>query len=236
MILPKMPEDWEKVLLPYLPKNYFEKMETKIQQALEAHQIIYPPAFQVFRAFELTPFEKVKVLLMGQDPYHGPREACGLSFSVEEGVKAPPSLRNILKELHSDLGYKAPSSDLSGWAKEGVLLLNRALTVQKDQPLSCQDWGWDYLSKAVIQALMDRNKPLVFLALGQKSYALLEPHRNQFKKGQTLVVTKHPSPFSAHSGFFGSKIFSTVNHALAESGVEPVDFTAFPATCLSNFI
>ena len=185
---------------------------------------IYPPASQIFRAFELTPFDRVKIVILGQDPYHGPGQAHGLSFSVAQGVPVPPSLRNIYSELESDLGIAHPGhGNLEGWARQGVLLLNSCLTVEDGRAGSHQGKGWEPFTDAVITALNRERDHLVFILWGRKAQdkgAVIDRERH-------LVLTSvHPSPLSASNGFFGSQPFSAANAYLESHGMTPVDWQA----------
>ena len=179
------------------------------------------------KALELTPLEKVKVVILGQDPYHGPGQAMGLSFSVPEGVKLPPSLRNIYKELAADLGVDAPASgDLTGWARQGVLLLNNTLTVEQGQAGSHAGRGWDAITDACVAAVAARDVPSVFILWGSHAQAKAKRIAG-LKTGPHLVVeSPHPSPLSAHRGFFGSKPFSRANDFLTQHGRGKVDWAA----------
>jgi uracil-DNA glycosylase len=184
---------------------------------------IYPPPDQVFEALEKTPMNKVKVVLIGQDPYHGPGEAHGLSFSVPDGVKIPPSLRNILKELEAESGQPAPTSgNLEKWAERGVLLLNAALTVEKDKPASHSKKGWETITNAVLRAIDAQDQSVVFLTLGKHAQKLAE-FVDTAK--HTVVKRSHPSPFSARRDFLGTAPFSEVNRALEASGRGTVDWS-----------
>lgn len=186
------------------------------------NNIIYPPKDFVFEALKRTPYENVKVVIIGQDPYHGEGEAHGLSFSVQKGIKLPPSLKNIYQELYDDLGITpAPSGDLSKWADEGVLMLNSVLTVIKDQPASHRKLGWQRLTDYIIRVLNEKEDPIVFILLG--NYA--KEKQQYITNPKHLVLTSaHPSPFSARYGFFGSKPFSKANNYLKSKGITPIDW------------
>lgn len=188
-------------------------------------QAVYPRASDWFRAFWLTPFHNVRVVILGQDPYHGEGQAHGLSFSVPEGVPLPPSLRNIIKELESDLGCKwSGSGDLTHWARQGVLLLNSVLTVRKGEPASHQGQGWERFTDEVIGRLSSRRTGLVFIlwgAFAQKKRGLIDGRRH------LIIESVHPSPLSAHRGFFGSHPFSRANLYLTETGSQPIDWVSF---------
>ncbi len=183
---------------------------------------IYPPKNVAFKALHLTPFEKTKVVILGQDPYHGEGQANGLAFSVNKGIKLPPSLRNIFKELQSDLGYPIPSSgDLTAWAKQGVLLLNSVLTVKKDSPASHRNLGWQLYTDSVISQLSSKKENLVFILWGkyaQEKVSLIDESKHM------VIQSPHPSPFSANRGFFGSKPFSKTNTYLKSKGISEIDW------------
>lgn len=215
------PSDWEKACQFFFQKNCLESIDEKITQL---NGVVYPQKSFVFKAFELTPFETVKVVIMGQDPYHGEGEACGLCFAVPEGVKIPPSLKNLIKELKDDLGQKLRSSDLNFWAKQGVLLLNRTLTVEKDRPLSHKLVGWDGFTSAVINALIASSKKIVFVAFGKESYNFLSSFAFKMSSSQVILNFAHPSPLSAYRGFFQSKPFSQINEKLVSLGHNPIVF------------
>jgi uracil-DNA glycosylase len=216
----QLPDGWKTVLSGELKKPYFQSLKQFVDAERSAHTV-FPPEGDVFNAFKLTPFEKVKVLLLGQDPYHDDGQAHGLCFSVKPGVKRPPSLVNIFKELHNDLGCKIPNNGyLVPWAEQGVMLLNAVLTVRAHQANSHKDRGWETFTDAVIRALNDRPQPLVFLLWGayaQKKNKLIDTNRHR------IVTAAHPSPLSAKK-FFGSKPFSAVNKALEELGETAIDW------------
>lgn len=218
-----LPADWREVLAPELDKPYFAKLEAFIAAEREAHEV-FPPADEVFAALAHTPFAQVRVLILGQDPYHDNDQAHGLCFSVREGVKIPPSLRNIYKELDADLGLSAPDHGfLEPWARRGVLMLNTVLTVRAHKANSHRKKGWETLTDAIIEALAGREQPLVFMLWGkpaQKKIKLIERHGDHHE----ILTAAHPSPLSAKNGFFGSKPFSTANAALARFGHEPIDW------------
>ncbi len=216
----QLPASWKAVLSGELKKPYFQHLKQFVDAERSAHTV-YPPQGDVFSAFQLTPFDAVKVLLLGQDPYHDDGQAHGLCFSVKPGVKRPPSLVNIFKELHNDLGCKVPNNGyLVPWAEQGVMLLNAVLTVRAHQPTSHKDHGWETFTDAVIRALNDQPKPVVFLLWGayaQKKIKLIDTDHHR------IVIGAHPSPLSAKK-FFGSKPFSAVNKALEELGETPIDW------------
>ena len=228
--LPHLAIDWLKLIQPRLSNDFFLKMD----QALTCcEKIIYPSSEDVFRAFSITRVEEVKVVLLGQDPYHGPGEACGLAFGVKDSMKWPPSLKNLAKELESDLGEFLDSSQLVSWAKQGVLLLNRTLTVFKDEPLSHKDMGWDAFLEAVLKSLIDLQKPLIFISLGKESEKLFNAYKDLAHHKIKFLHYIHPSPLSAHRGFFGSKMFSNINQALIELGLKPIKFGSNAQMCFS---
>ncbi len=213
---------WQKVLQEDLNAPYFAEIEKFLEQEKIAEQIIYPPAPLIFNAFNLTPFDKVKVVILGQDPYHGPKQAHGLCFSVQHGIKPPPSLVNIYKELHSDLGLPIPAhGNLEAWSKQGVLLLNAILTVRDGEPASHSQIGWGRFTDAVITTLSKERSGLVFLLWGKFAIdkaALIDGSKHH------ILAAPHPSPFSAYKGFLGCKHFSKTNKILIENGLEPINW------------
>ena len=216
-----LPSDWAEVLREALEAPSFAELERFVEE--ERRQFtVYPSEADLFSAFRLTPYERVRVLVLGQDPYHGPGQAHGLAFSVQPGVPSPPSLVNIFKELRSDLGLPPPhSGSLVPWAKQGVLLLNAVLTVRASQPNSHAGQGWEELTDAVIRAVSAKREPVVFLLWGnyaRKKKKLIDAQRHE------LIESAHPSPLSAASGFFGSRPFSRVNEALRARGQRPIDW------------
>jgi uracil-DNA glycosylase len=220
-INPKIEESWKNVLNSEFQSDYFATLKTFLQ-AEKQNYILYPPGSLIFSAFNHTPFEKVKVVILGQDPYHGPNQAHGLCFSVPFGVEAPPSLKNIFKELHEDIGMAIPShGNLEKWADQGVLLLNATLTVRANQAGSHQKMGWEVFTDRVISELSKQRQGIVFLLWG-----------NYAKAKETLIDTSkhyvlksaHPSPLSAYNGFFGCKHFSKTNDILKKQGLSPIDW------------
>lgn len=213
---------WKEALSEEFEKPYFKELTSFVRKEyLEGK--VYPQPKDLFRAFDLCPFDQVKVVILGQDPYHGLNQANGLSFAVHAGVRNPPSLQNIFKELESDLGQPLvhTDGDLSRWAKQGVLLLNATLTVRAGQAGSHQGQGWEEFTDAAIKALSEKREHLVFILWG--NYARTKgAHIDRSK--HCVIESPHPSPFSAHNGFFGSKPFSKANAYLEEHGVEPVDW------------
>ena len=203
-----------------MKKDYYKKLGIFVKDEYNK-KIIYPEYKNIFNALRYTDYDKVKVVILGQDPYHGEGEAHGLSFSVREGVKMPPSLLNIFKELDSDLGIKRTKTDLTDWAEEGVLLLNSIMTVVKDSPLSHKDKGWEIFTDRLIELLGEREEPLVFIFWG--SYARSKKVLIKNKK-HLIIESVHPSPLSSHRGFFGSKPFSKTNEFLSKNNIEPINW------------
>ena len=222
MLADRLPEDWKKELRAALASPSFLALEGFIEEERKS-ATVFPSEEDLFSAFRLTPYADVKVLLLGQDPYHGPGQAHGLAFSVQPGVTPPPSLVNIFKELESDVKVPRPKDgSLIPWAKRGVLLLNAVLTVRQAQPNSHAGHGWEDFTDAVIRAVSAKQDPVVFLLWGryaQKKKKLIDAKRHMVLEGT------HPSPLSASSGFFGSRPFSKVNEALETKGRPPVDWT-----------
>lgn len=212
---------WQEVLEEEFAKEYYLNLRDFLKQEY-SQQTIYPDMYHIYSALELTPYEEVKVVILGQDPYHGPNQAHGLSFSVQPGVKTPPSLMNIYKELQADLGY-APVSHgfLESWAKQGVLLLNTVLTVRNGQAYSHRGQGWENLTDAIIKKLNERDKPIVFILWGkpaQEKIKMIDTNKH------IIIKSPHPSPLAAHRGFFGSKPFSKTNLALEQLGEAPINW------------
>lgn len=218
----KIEPSWKKVLESQFDKEYFLRLVEFVRSEYQTGTV-YPPAKFIFRAFELTPFDKVKVVILGQDPYHGRGQANGLCFAVNKGVRLPPSVQNIYKEITTDLGHSPlyPDGDLEEWAKQGVLLLNATLTVSEKSPGSHQNKGWEQFTDAVIKTLSDQKEHLVFILWGayaQKKGAVIDSEKH------LVIKSAHPSPFSAHSGFFGSQPFSKCNNYLSLFGREPINW------------
>lgn len=212
-------ESWKVALAAEFGQPYFTELAATVRQAYLA-EAIYPPPQLVFNAFAHTPFDRVRVVILGQDPYHGPGQAHGLSFSVPEGVRTPPSLLNMYKEIKSDLGISIPQSgNLERWADQGVLLLNATLTVRAGLAGSHQGLGWEEFTDAVIQKLSDEKEHLVFMLWGR--YAQ-DKGKNIDNTKHLILKAAHPSPLSAHNGFFGCRHFSQGNDYLAEHGIKPV--------------
>ncbi len=221
---PQLEEGWKKALAEEFGAEYMRELKKKLVEEMKAGIVLYPPAKQIFNAFNLTPFDKVKVVILGQDPYHSRGQAHGLSFSVSNGINPPPSLVNIFKEIESDLGIKISKANgnLGNWAKQGVLLLNAILTVRADSPASHRNLGWEKLTDAVIKSLSDKKENLVFLLWGkfaQEKEDLIDT------KKHLILKAPHPSPFSANSGFFGCKHFSKTNDYLLKTGQTPIGWT-----------
>lgn len=219
----QLEESWKISLAPFLLSSQMDNLRDFLFQEKQAQKIIYPPSKQIFSALNTTPLADVKVVILGQDPYHGPNQANGLSFSVQKGIALPPSLRNIFHELHTDLGIPAPRhGDLTKWATQGVLLLNSVLTVEAGQPTSHQKQGWEAFTDEVIDVLNEQREHIVFILWG--AYAQRKGQR--INRDKHLVLTAaHPSPLAANrGGFFGCKVFSKTNQYLKQHGIEPIDW------------
>jgi uracil-DNA glycosylase len=218
----KIEASWKEVLSKVFKSSYFLQTAAHIKTELATGAKIFPAGNNIFNAFNQTTFENVKVVILGQDPYHGSGQAMGLSFSVPKGVKPPPSLVNIFKELKSDIGLPIPTNgDLTPWAKQGVLLLNAVLTVREDEPASHAKIGWMHFTDAVIKKLSDEKKGIVFLLWGKfaEQKQILIDETKHF-----VLKAAHPSPFSADKGFFGCKHFSKTNELLAKQGLQVIDW------------
>lgn len=219
----KLEESWLEVLKEEFEKDYMKQLKQFLLEEKHNGKIVYPQSSEIFNAFELTPFKKVKVVILGQDPYHGAGQAHGLSFSVKEHVKLPPSLQNIYKELSTDLdNFVIPHhGNLSHWAAQGVLLLNASLTVQANLAGSHQNKGWEQFTDAAIKAISDYKSGVVFILWGkfaQQKEFLINADKH------FVIKSAHPSPFSAYSGFFGSKPFSKTNKILENQGLDKIDW------------
>ena len=219
----KMEPSWKAALKEEFSKPYFLQIVTFLKTEKAAGKIIYPPGPLIFNAFNQTSFDKVKVVILGQDPYHGAGQAHGLSFSVPNGIKPPPSLVNIFKEIETDIGIAMPLAygNLTRWAEQGVLLLNAALTVRANEPNSHAKIGWLDFTDSVIQKISDEKKGVVFLLWGkfaQEKQVLVDETKHH------VLKAAHPSPFSANNGFFGCKHFSKTNNFLVKEGLEPIDW------------
>jgi len=213
--------DWDNVLNIIWKSEGFKKFINIINNEYK-NKIIYPEKNNIFNALKLTPYKNVKVVIVGQDPYHGINEAHGLSFSVQKGVNIPPSLQNIYKELENDLGINpAKYGDLTKWAQEGVLLLNAVLTVEKDKPASHKGLGWELLTDFIIKELNKKDEPIVFILWGNfaRSKKIFITNNKHL-----IIESTHPSPFSARNGFFGSKPFSKTNNFLIKNNIQPIDW------------
>ena len=211
---------WDIVLKDEFKKDYFRKLGIFVKSEYKS-KTIFPPYQNIFDALRFTDYDEVKVVILGQDPYHGLGEAHGLSFSVKEGIPMPPSLQNIFKELYNDLGIKRTKSDLTDWAKEGVLLLNSIMTVVKDKPLSHKDKGWEIFTDTVISKLNERVDPVIFVLWGSFARSKKGLITNKQHK---IIEAVHPSPLSAHRGFFGSKPFSKINNYLKEMNKKEIEW------------
>jgi len=220
----KLAKNWHEILKEEIQKPYIQKLKEFLNEERTAGKVVYPPEDQIFHAFGHTPYEEVKVVIMGQDPYHGAGQAHGMSFSVRKGVRLPPSLQNIYKEIEEDLGIPpANTGCLSGWAKQGVLLLNATLTVRAKEPKSHYGMGWEQFTDAVIAKLAERKEPMVFMLWGKSAK---EKCDHLLKQSHHVVLTApHPSPYSAHSGFFGCRHFSKANEHLEKWGKSPIDWS-----------
>ena len=219
----KIHPSWKALLHDEFSKPYFLQLITFLKTEKALNKTIYPQGPLIFNAFNTTPFEKVSVVIIGQDPYHGPNQAHGLSFSVQTGIKPPPSLVNIFKEMENDIGIKRPENygNLTKWAEQGVLLLNAALTVRAGEPFSHAKYGWAEFTDAVIKTISDKTSGTVFLLWGkfaQEKQILIDQTKHH------ILKAAHPSPFSADKGFFGCKHFSLTNQLLMKEGKTPIDW------------
>ena len=219
--MPPISGSWEKALKGEFSKDYYKKLFVKVREEYQT-RTIYPPADDIFNAFHFTPLEEVKVVILGQDPYHEPGQAHGLCFSVKPHVPIPPSLVNIYKELEDDLGCYIPNNGyLEKWARQGVLMLNTVLTVRAHQANSHKDIGWEQFTDAAIRVLADQDRPMVFVLWGQPAQRKREMIYNP---KHLILESAHPSPLSAYRGFFGSRPFSKINEYLKENGLAPIDW------------
>ncbi len=211
---------WDEILKDEFKSDYYLKLREFLKKEYFS-ATVYPPMGDIFNALKLTPYEDVKVVILGQDPYHGRGQAMGLCFSVPKDISAPPSLVNIFKEMESDVHVKNTSPDLTSWAKQGVLLLNTSLTVRAGQPNSHKGRGWEILTDKIIEKISEKTTPVVFILWGTNARS----KKSLIKGGQHLIIeSAHPSPLSAYNGFFGSKPFSRTNDFLVKAGLEPVDW------------
>lgn len=219
----KIELSWKDVLKNEFNKPYFEQIALHIKTEKSQGKIIYPPGSLLFNAFNTTPFHKVKVVILGQDPYHGPGQAHGLCFSVQNGVAPPPSLVNIFKELQQDIGIEIPNhGNLTHWAQQGVFLLNASLSVRAGEPMSHSKIGWAQFTDHVIKTISDKKKNVVFLLWGkfaQEKKILIDERKH------LILKAAHPSPLSAHAGFLGCKHFSKTNEYLVKNGIDPIDWS-----------
>lgn len=213
-------EKWDLILKDELKKEYFVRLGIFVKNEYK-NKIIFPKYENIFKALKLTDYDQVKVVILGQDPYHGINEAHGLSFSVQKGVKRPPSLDNIFKELYDDLKIRREDNDLTSWAKQGVLLLNSVLTVEKDKAFSHQGKGWEIFTDEIIKKLNEREKPVIFVLWGaaaRKKKELIDLNKHY------VIESAHPSPLSAYHGFFGSKPFSKINNILKTNNEKEIEW------------
>ncbi|AUM11808.1 uracil-DNA glycosylase [Ketobacter alkanivorans] len=219
----KIEPSWKQHLLPEFQQPYMTTLREFLLEQKKAGKVIFPKGEEYFNAFNLTPFDQVKVVIIGQDPYHGPGQAHGLCFSVQDGVALPPSLQNIYKEIHADLGLPIPKTgNLTHWAQQGVLLLNAVLTVEQSKAAAHQGKGWELFTDAAIRELNEQREGIVFLLWGsyaQKKGQIIDP------KKHCVLKTVHPSPLSAYRGFFGCKHFSKANAYLESIGAMPIDWS-----------
>ena len=218
----KIESSWKELLKPEFNKPYFQQIVLHLKTERLQKKIIYPPGGFIFNAFDKTPIDRVKVVILGQDPYHGPGQAHGLCFSVQMGTPPPPSLVNMYKELHNDIGIKIPNhGNLTHWAEQGVFLLNASLTVRAGEPMSHSKIGWAEFTDTVIKKISDEREHVVFLLWGkfaQEKKALIDESKH------LILKAAHPSPLSAYSGYFGCRHFSKANAYLISNGIDPVDW------------
>ena len=217
----KIADSWRQRLQHEFEKPYFQELTQFVKSEYQS-QTVYPPGPEIFRAFDCCSFEDLKVVILGQDPYHGQGQANGLCFSVRDGVRMPPSLQNIFKEIHSDIGKPVPSNgSLERWAKQGVLLLNATLTVRASSPGSHQQKGWELFTDEVIKIISEKKENIVFILWG----AYAQKKGEVINKNKHMIIrSAHPSPFSAHNGFLGSKPFSKTNEYLRSKGLQEIDW------------
>jgi len=213
--------EWDELLANEFEAPYYQKLREFLKTEY-AHYRIYPSMYDIFNALKYTPYSKVKVVILGQDPYHGAGQAHGLCFSVKKGIEPPPSLKNIFTEIKSDLGINPPDhGELTSWARQGVLLLNTVLTVREGQPNSHKGAGWELLTTKIVELLNDNPNPMVFLLWGANARAKTPILTNP---NHLVLTTVHPSPLSAYNGFFGCKHFSKANQFLVNNGIEPINW------------
>lgn len=224
MHLLELGPSWQKALEIELQKPYLAQLSAFVANE-RVNQSVFPPKHLVFNAFHTTPYEKVKVVIVGQDPYHGPGQAHGLSFSVPLSVPPPPSLQNIFKEINSDLGLSIPASGcLLPWAEQGVMLLNATLTVRQGEPMSHHGRGWEQFTDAVISALCQREDPVIFVLWGKSAQEKCRNVKEIRNSKHVILTAAHPSPFSARQGFFGCRHFSKINEILIQQNKEPINW------------
>ncbi len=221
----KLEKSWHQKLLEEIEKPYIRILKDFLSKEKLDRQIVFPQETLIFNAFLNTPFDQVKIVIIGQDPYHGPGQAHGLSFSVPSGVSLPPSLKNIFLELENDLGIlRSNDGCLLPWAKQGVLLLNATLTVRSGQPRSHYGKGWERFTDAVVAKLLEREDPLVFMLWGKAAQEKLQQVQKHTALPHEILTAAHPSPYSVHSGFFGCRHFSKANAFLEKAGKTPIDW------------
>lgn len=222
---PQMEESWKYALQEEWSKPYMTELAAFLAQERSSGIPIYPPKQEVFSAFRYTPYNEVKAVIVGQDPYHGPNQAHGLSFSVKPQITSPPSLKNIFKELQADLGITLPNGYLTGWASQGILLLNNVLTVRAHQPRSHAGKGWEVFTDAVVAKLCEREDPVIFVLWGKDAQEKCKHILASTTTRHYVLTAPHPSPYSASNGFFGCRHFSKINDLLKRQGKEPIDWS-----------
>ncbi len=219
----RIEDSWKAIIGDQFEMEYMKKLRQFLLEEKQNSVKVYPPGPEIFNAFNLTPFSQLKVVILGQDPYHNPKQAHGLSFSVSDGVKLPPSLINIYKEIQNDLGLDIPQSgNLTKWARQGILLLNAILTVRAHNPASHRNKGWEIFTDTVIKRISEKKQNVVFLLWGayaKEKAILIDPEKH------LILTAPHPSPYSASSGFFGCKHFSKTNEYLKKNNLEPIDWS-----------
>lgn len=217
-------DEWKSLLTDEFKKDYFKKLAKFLTLEYKT-EIIYPPADLIFNALNKTPFSQVKVVIVGQDPYHGQNQAHGLSFSVQKGIATPPSLQNIYKEMKTDVNKEIPENgDLTYLTEQGVLLLNSVLTVRKSQPASHANVGWELFTDKIIEIIANRKNNVVFMLWGAYAQDKLDKLNHEILKKHHILTTTHPSPFSANRGFFGCKHFSSANNYLIQQNITPINW------------
>ncbi|MFY7842676.1 MAG: uracil-DNA glycosylase [Rhabdochlamydiaceae bacterium] len=222
----KLEKSWFSLLSHEIEQPYFRSLREFLRQENDAGHQIYPPENLIFNAFRFTPYDRVKVVIIGQDPYHGPHQAHGLSFSVPIGITPPPSLKNVFKELQDDLALSIPSHGcLVKWAEQGVLLLNATLTVREGEPKSHYGKGWETFTDAVVCKLKQKPEPLIFVLWGKSAQEKYDHLNTSLNDNHLVLKAAHPSPFSAHSGFLGCRHFSKINDFLSSHNITPIDWS-----------